>query len=195
MYGHELCPFKLPKYVPMRLFALEHFSQIIHADLTHFCNVKKKAWLRIKNQLGPYVIHDRDAWKDAEKILEDHLTLKKSFGWVPYDPRSFISDRRVRYRLSVYVHHRIPEIEQCANQEEWVEGTLIKEISEQEKMEKAMKDLEKTLDLESFGQVSFMLPQQSRVGTSSAGTSQQPAQKTNTLVTGTSKGKEVETTE
>jgi len=43
MYGCELCPFKLPKYVPMRLFALECFKQIINADLVHFCGAKKKA--------------------------------------------------------------------------------------------------------------------------------------------------------
>ena len=66
MYGYELYPFKLPKYVPMRLFALEFFRQIINADLTRFCNAKKKAQLRIKNQLCPYVIHSREAWKDAE---------------------------------------------------------------------------------------------------------------------------------
>jgi len=135
----------------MRLFALEYFRQIIKADLDHFCNVKKKAQLRIKNQLGLYVIHSRDAWKEAEKILGDHLKLKKSFWWVPYDPNSFISDRKVRNKLSVYVYHRIPKIEQYANQDEWVEGTLIEEISEQEKMEKAVKDLEKTLDMDSFG--------------------------------------------
>jgi len=65
--------------------------------------------------LGPYVIHSRDAWKDDEDILENHLKFKKSFEWVPYDPNSFISDGRVRNRLSVYVHHSIPEIEQYAN--------------------------------------------------------------------------------
>ena len=43
IYGCELCPYKLPKYVSMRLFALEYFRQLINADLTHFCNVKKKA--------------------------------------------------------------------------------------------------------------------------------------------------------
>ena len=58
-----------------------------------------------------------------------------------------------------------------------------------------MKYLEKTLDLDSFGQVSFKWPQQSGVGTSSAGTSQHPAQRTNASVIGTSKGKEVETSE
>lgn len=159
MYGCELFPFNLPRYVPMRLSSLEYFRQIINAELTHFCNAKKKSQLRIKNQLGPYVINFRDAWKDAEKILEEHLILKNSFQWVPYDPYSFISDRRVRNRLSVYIHHKIPKIEQFANQEEWVEGTLVEEVREQEKMENAMKD-EKTLDMDSFGHVSFKLPQQ-----------------------------------
>lgn len=58
-----------------------------------------------------------------------------------------------------------------------------------------MKDLEKTLDLDSFGQVSFKLPQQTRVGTSSAGTSQQPIQGANIPISSYSKGKEVAGTE
>ena len=58
-----------------------------------------------------------------------------------------------------------------------------------------MKDLEKTLDLDSFGQVSFKLPQQTGVGTSSVGTSQQPIQGGSTPVSGSSKGKEVAGTE
>ena len=95
----------------MRLFALEYYRQIMNSNDINFVSAKKKTQVKIKNQLGPYVIHDTDAWKDVENILEDYLRLKKSFGWVPYDPCSFISDRRVRYRLSVYVHHRIPEIE------------------------------------------------------------------------------------
>jgi len=61
IYGCELCPFKLPRYVLMRLFALEYFRKLINADLTHFCNAKKKARLRIKNQLGPYIIIAREA--------------------------------------------------------------------------------------------------------------------------------------
>lgn len=56
-------------------------------------------------------------------------------------------------------------------------------------MEHAMKNLEKTLDLDSFGQVSFKLPQKTGVGTSSATTSQQPAQESTTPTAGTSKGK------
>ena len=65
----------------------------------------------------------------------------------------------MKNKSSPYFHHRIPEIEQYANQDEWVEGTLIEELTEQEKMEQAMKNLEKTLDLDSFGQVFFKFPQ------------------------------------
>jgi len=179
----------------MRLFALEYFKQLINVDLTHFYNAKKEAQLRIKNQLGPFVINKREAWEDADKILGEQLKLKKSFWWVPYDPNSFISDRKVRNMLSAYVHHRILDIEQFTNQDDWVEGTLVEQISEQENMEMAMKDLEKTLDLEYFGQVSFKLPQQAGIGTSSAITSQQLVQETSTPGTGISKGKEVADTE
>jgi len=96
IYGCELCPYKLPKYVPMRLFSLEYFRQLINADLTHFCNVKKKAQLTIRNQLGPFIINKMEAWEDADKILGEDLKLKKSFWWVPYDPNSFISERIVK---------------------------------------------------------------------------------------------------
>lgn len=99
----------------MRLFSLEYFRMLINVDLTHFCSAKKKAPLRIKNHLGPFVIHKREAWEDADKILGEQLKLKKFFWWVPYDPNRFISDRKVRNMLSVYVHHRIPEIEQFTN--------------------------------------------------------------------------------
>jgi len=179
----------------MRLFALEYFRQLINADLVHFCSTKKKAQLRIKNQLGPFVINSRDAWQEAQKILEDHLRLKKSFWWVPYDPNSFICDRKTKNRLSVYIHHRIPEIKQFANQDEWVEGTPIEEITEQENMENAMRDLEKTLDLDSFGQVFFKLSQRLEREASIAGTSKQPPPEVNITATCTPKGKEVETTE
>jgi hypothetical protein len=58
MYGCELFPFKVPKYVPMRLFALEYFRQIINADLVHFYAAKKKAHLRIKNHSYAPVNYD-----------------------------------------------------------------------------------------------------------------------------------------
>ena len=73
---------------------------MINLDIVHFCNAKKKAQLRIKSQLGPFVCNTRDAGKEAERILEDYLKLQKKFCWVPYDPNNFICDRRMKNILS-----------------------------------------------------------------------------------------------
>ena len=69
------------------------------------------------------------------------------------------------------MHYSIPQIEQYANQEEWIEGTLVEELIEEERLEKEMKEFEKTLDLDSIGQVFFTLPRHLGAGTSSATTS------------------------
>ena len=184
IYGCELCPFKLPKYVPMRLFALEYFRQMNDSNVIHFCNVKKKAQLRIKSQLGPFICNSRDAEHEAENILQNHFKLQKSFRWIPYDPFSFICDKRMKNKSAPYFHHRIPEIEQYANQDEWMEGTLVEQDSEEDNMNKILKDLEKKFDLESFGQV-----QVPHIGTSSAGNLQQGLQEISPSITVESKGK------
>ena len=76
-----------------------------------------------------------DAGKEAERILEDYLKLKNSFWSVPYDPNNFICDRRMKKKLSPYLHHRILEIENFSNMDEWMEGTLIEQDSEQVSVE------------------------------------------------------------
>jgi len=114
----------------MRLFALEYYRKMINSDLVHFTKAKKKAQLRIKDHLGPFVCNTREAWKATKQILENALKLKKSFSWTPYDPHSFICDRRMKNILSPYLHHRIPEIEKFANMDEWREGTLVEIDSE-----------------------------------------------------------------
>jgi hypothetical protein len=48
VYGCELAPYKLPKYLPVRIFALEYIRQIINSDDIHFVSLKKKQQLRIK---------------------------------------------------------------------------------------------------------------------------------------------------
>lgn len=99
----------------------------------------------------------------------------------------------MKNRLSPYIHHRISEIEQFANMDEWREGTLVENDSEQVNFENAMRNLEKALDLDSFGQVPFELSQRSGIGPSIAGTSQQPSQEISIPATRTSKGKELKT--
>lgn len=109
----------------MRLFSLEYFRKFISSDLTHFFAAKKKAQLKLRNQLGPFIINKKEGWKDVEKILGEKLKLKRSFWWVPYDPNGFIHDRKIKNRLSGYDHCRIHDFKQYANQDEWVEGTLV----------------------------------------------------------------------
>jgi hypothetical protein len=40
--GCELAPYKLPKYLPMRIFSLEKIRQMINSDDIHFLSLKKK---------------------------------------------------------------------------------------------------------------------------------------------------------
>lgn len=115
VYGCELCPFRLPKYVPMRIFALEYYRQLIQSDLTHFHNSRKKAHLKFKHQLGPFIMNKKEGWEDADLILKDKYKLSYSFRWVPYDPEGVISARRTKYRLLGYRHYQYSHIEKYAN--------------------------------------------------------------------------------
>lgn len=142
--------------------------------------------------MGPFTFNKRETWQEADEILGHRLKLKQSFYFAPFDPNHFISYRKVKNKLPTYVHGQIPEIQQYANQQEWLEGTLFEEITEEEKLEKEMKELEKTLDLDSFGQVPFKLPQHIGGDTSFAKSSHQASQKANSAA---AKGKEVMDTE
>jgi len=80
---------------------------MINSDEIHFMKAKKKAQLRIKDHLGPFICNNKKTGKEVEEILEK-MRLKKSSIWI-YDPHNFICDRRQKHRLSPYIHHRIPE--------------------------------------------------------------------------------------
>ena len=118
-----LAPYKLPRYLPMRLFALEYYRKIINADEINFVNAKKKANFKIKDQLGPFICNSRDACKEADLILLN-MKFQRSFVW-RYDPLEFITKKRQKVKLGPFIHHPIPEIEAYANHSKWVEGTLI----------------------------------------------------------------------
>jgi len=129
IYGCELPPYRLPKYVPMRLFALEYFRQFGNADVKNFSGKGKKAQLKVKNQLGHFVLNKREeGWQEADRMLES-LGLKTSFLSKPYDPNHFVTLRRVKYRLSSYDNVSLPHIEQYANQSKWKRGTLEEPIT------------------------------------------------------------------
>jgi len=48
VYGCKLAPYKLPKYLPVRIFSLEYIRQMINSDDIHFLSLNKKQQLKIK---------------------------------------------------------------------------------------------------------------------------------------------------
>ena len=109
----------------MKLFAFEYYRQLINSNLTHFHSAKKKANLKCRDHLGPFIMNKKDGWQEADQILGQQFKLKRSFWWVPYDPEGFISARRVKYRLLAYKHCPYPQTEHFASQDEWVPESIV----------------------------------------------------------------------
>ena len=113
VYGCQLTPYKLPKYLPMRLFALEYIRQILNSDEVNFLSEKKKYQFKIKNHLGPFICNNRNAGKQADKCLQD-FKFSNSFKF-QYDPLRVISKLRVKFKLTPFFHQSKPEIENYSN--------------------------------------------------------------------------------
>jgi len=113
VYGCELAPNKLPKFLPMRIFALEYIRQMINVDELHFVSAKKKSQFRIKSHIGPFICNNRVAGEEADKILKE-MNFTHSFTW-SYDPWGIISKKRVENNSIAYIHTQRPEIEKYIN--------------------------------------------------------------------------------
>lgn len=70
IYGCEFPPYKLPKFVPILIFALDFINKMINMDQLHFLIAKKKAWFKIKTQFGPFTCNARSVGQEAEVILK-----------------------------------------------------------------------------------------------------------------------------
>ena len=80
IYGCQLAPYKLPKYLSMRIFSLEYFRQIINSDEVHFLSSMKKTQFKIKNQLDSLICNNIEASPKANKILQ-MMKFSNSFMW------------------------------------------------------------------------------------------------------------------
>jgi hypothetical protein len=58
VYGWELAPYKLPKYLPVKIFSLEYIRQMINLDDIHSVSLKKKQHLRIKGKIGSFIYNN-----------------------------------------------------------------------------------------------------------------------------------------
>jgi hypothetical protein len=123
VYGCELAPYKLSRYVPVRIFALEYIRQIMNSDDIHFVSLKKKQQLRIKGQIGSFICNSRGTGEEADRMLKE-MKFLTSFIW-HYDPCGIISEMRVKNKNVPYAHESKPKIEKFANQTEWEPDTLM----------------------------------------------------------------------
>jgi hypothetical protein len=124
VYVCELAPYKLPKYLPVRIFALEYIRKIINSDDIHFVSLKKKKQLRIKGQIVSFICNNHGAREEADRLLKE-MKFFMSFPW-HYDPCRIISEMRVKNKNIPYVHESRPEIEKFVNQTVWEPNTLVK---------------------------------------------------------------------
>jgi hypothetical protein len=122
IYGCELAPYKLPRYVPVRIFSLEYIRKMINSDDIHFVALKKKQQLRIKGQIGSFICNSRAVEEEANKLLKE-MKFGISFPW-HYDPCGIIAEMRLRNKSSPYAHVPKPEIKKYMNQTEWEVNTL-----------------------------------------------------------------------
>jgi hypothetical protein len=123
VYGCELALYKLPKYLPIRIFSLEYIRQMISSDDIHFVSLKKKQQLRIKGQIGSFICNNHGTGEEADKLLKE-MKFITSFPW-HYDPCGIISEMRVKNKNIPYVHESRPEVEKFANQTIWEPNTLV----------------------------------------------------------------------
>jgi hypothetical protein len=98
VYGCELPPYKLPKYLPVRIFSLEYIRQMINSDDIHFVSFKKKKQLMIKSQIGSFICYNRVAGEEANKLLKE-MNFNLSFPW-NYDPFGIRSETRLKHKTS-----------------------------------------------------------------------------------------------
>jgi hypothetical protein len=123
VYGCEMAPYKLPKYFPIRIFALEYIRQMINSDNIHCMSFKKKQQLRIRGQIGSFICNNRVADEEANKFLQE-MKFKQIFSW-HYDPCGVIVETRLKNIIPPYAHVPRSEIEKFMNQTQWEENTLI----------------------------------------------------------------------
>jgi hypothetical protein len=113
VYGCDLALYKLPKYLPFKIFSLEYIRQVINSDDIHFVSLKKMQQLIIKGQIRYFICNNRGTGEEADRLLKK-MKFFMSFTW-HYDPCGIISEMRIKNKNISYVHESRPEVEKFAN--------------------------------------------------------------------------------
>ena len=109
IFGSNLLPYKLPKHVCMRIFALEYLRKILNSDSIKFMAAKKKTQFKLKNQIGSFIYNHRESEKEVTKMLSV-FRFEETFPW-NHDPQGILSQLRLKCKLTAFIHESKLEIE------------------------------------------------------------------------------------
>lgn len=69
IYGSEKIPYKLPKFLTPRLFALEILRQTLDSDHIHFTCRNQAGTFKLPMTIGPFTVKNRNVSKLIEEIM------------------------------------------------------------------------------------------------------------------------------
>jgi hypothetical protein len=71
VYGSELQPYLLPKFLTLRVFSLEFIRQHLNYDHVNFLANKKKTSFKLKKEVGPFIVKDKSTLQEVEERLKE----------------------------------------------------------------------------------------------------------------------------
>ena len=71
VYGALLAPYKLPRFVTTKILALEYLRQLLNANEINFIASMKKTQFKLKNQIGPFIVNNREAANEINVKLKE----------------------------------------------------------------------------------------------------------------------------
>jgi hypothetical protein len=129
IYGAEIQPFLLPIFLTPRIFALEFIREILNSDYIHFVSKNHNINFKLKKEVGPFIVNNKENLRDAEKLLQE-IGLQQGEMWI-YDPHSIISKRRIEFGSIPYQHQLNPQLECLSNQDSKEDVHRIIQVQEQ----------------------------------------------------------------
>ena len=108
-------PYKLLTFLTKRIFVLEFLRQRLHVESKIFPKHKKYFNIKFKYTIEPFVVDSTSALQIDQDILKSmKFELDRK---VNYDPKQFISHRKVSCGIGSFEHQNDEELEAKANVE------------------------------------------------------------------------------
>jgi hypothetical protein len=71
VYGVEIQPYILPKFLTLRIFSLEFVRRGLNFDHVNLLSNINKTSFKLKKEVGPFIVKDRSTLQEAEEHLKE----------------------------------------------------------------------------------------------------------------------------